>query len=815
MKTKLNKTKHKIRIGRQGFSKRNALLFTFLFAGLGTYIIVKSFAATPATANFWIDGNGGSCTRQSTPASYTDSTACPDFNTAYHAAQPGDLVLVKSNGSVYPTQKLYYDASKTNNSTDVTFQAAANETVTLDYFESGNFQKDENQPGASHVTMKDFYMNGPDEELQWHGGGDITLINMHLHGSYFDGVNFHDTRNPTGCGSDCHTECLDMAIGTNYIVRNSKFTNCEDEGFKTGKNIDSEVLSGFIFENNVFSDCAGYGVQFFDGDNVKVRNNSFDNTCRNAWGRPDYSSFSPHVNFVMTNNLLPDNDECRNDVTYKNNYRWDDSSGCDASDKFGPANVNATTLAPNAGSPLINAGNATSPYFSFTDINGNARDANPDIGAYEYGASGGGVQDTTPPTVSLTTPSSGATVSGNVTISANASDNIEVSSVQFKVDGSDVGIADTTSPYSTVWDASIINNGAHTLTAVARDPAGNITTSGPVSVTVTGGTSILIGSLSSAGTSDQITQQQIEAWPFNASASGNATQISVWVQSVAASNVLLGLYEDNSGTPGALKGTASLSSPTGGQFNTANLTAASGKDLNITIGTVYWVSVLGTDGTVTVRDLNGGGCNARVNSGTNNLTSLPNPFSASATLFPQCPLAAYVSSTSTTPPPPSSAPVNTTAPTTSGTIRVSSVLTSSQGSWNNSPTSYSYQWQRCDSSGANCVNISGGTSSTFTLTCTDYKKTLKVAVKAINSSGNATATSNATAAISKPSTPKKGDFNDDCFIDAADISQFISGWRKPIATYPTLDITGPTNTPDSFIDAWDLQLLVTSYGYKG
>jgi hypothetical protein len=162
-----------------------------------------------------------------------------------------------------------------------------------------------------------------------------------------------------------------------------------------------------------------------------------------------------------------------------------------------------------------------------------------------------------------------------------------------------------------------------------------------------------------------------------------------------------------------------------------------------------------------------------------------------------------------------SAPTNTTIPAISGTTRVSSVLTSSQGSWNNSPTSYSYQWQRCDSSGANCVNISGGTSSTFTLTCTDYKKTLKVAVKATNSSGNATATSNATAAIQKPSSPKPGDFNDDCFIDAADISQFISGWRKPVATYPTLDITGPSNTPDSFIDSWDLQLLVTGYGYKG
>ena len=47
----------------------------------------------------------------------------------------------------------------------------------------------------------------------------------------------------------------------------------------------------------------------------------------------------------------------------------------------------------------------------------------------------GSVADTTPPTVSVTAPAAGATVSGSVTVSAGASDNTGVAGVQFKVDG--------------------------------------------------------------------------------------------------------------------------------------------------------------------------------------------------------------------------------------------------------------------------------------------------------------------------------------------------------------------------------------------
>ena len=94
--------------------------------------------------------------------------------------------------------------------------------------------------------------------------------------------------------------------------------------------------------------------------------------------------------------------------------------------------------------------------------------------------------DTTPPTVSITAPANGATVSGTaVTVAATASDNVGVAGVQFKLDGTtNLGAEDTTSPYSVAWNSTTATNGSHTLTEVARDAAGNMTISVGVSVTV-------------------------------------------------------------------------------------------------------------------------------------------------------------------------------------------------------------------------------------------------------------------------------------------------------------------------------------------
>lgn len=94
-----------------------------------------------------------------------------------------------------------------------------------------------------------------------------------------------------------------------------------------------------------------------------------------------------------------------------------------------------------------------------------------------------GVQDLTPPTVTLTTPANGTTVSGTVTLSANASDNVAVNHVDFLVNNAVVG-TDTTSPYSVSWNSASIADGSATITARAVDNASNTTTSTGATVTV-------------------------------------------------------------------------------------------------------------------------------------------------------------------------------------------------------------------------------------------------------------------------------------------------------------------------------------------
>jgi glucose/arabinose dehydrogenase len=95
-----------------------------------------------------------------------------------------------------------------------------------------------------------------------------------------------------------------------------------------------------------------------------------------------------------------------------------------------------------------------------------------------------GSSDPTPPTVSITAPQASAQVSDIVNVTAGAQDNVGVVGVQFYVDGTAIGQQDGTSPYGVAWDSRTVTNGAHSLTAVASDAAGNTTTSTAVGVNV-------------------------------------------------------------------------------------------------------------------------------------------------------------------------------------------------------------------------------------------------------------------------------------------------------------------------------------------
>lgn len=119
----------------------------------------------------------------------------------------------------------------------------------------------------------------------------------------------------------------------------------------------------------------------------------------------------------------------------------------------------------------------TTEYYVTTGNNWQTR-----IGSFKLADCGGGGPIDNPPTVTITSPSNGTTVSGNVSVTATASDDKGVTQVEFFVDGGSIGV-DMSAPYSTSWNTTTYSDGAHTVSAVATDTIGQ-TGNDAVSVTV-------------------------------------------------------------------------------------------------------------------------------------------------------------------------------------------------------------------------------------------------------------------------------------------------------------------------------------------
>lgn len=124
----------------------------------------------------------------------------------------------------------------------------------------------------------------------------------------------------------------------------------------------------------------------------------------------------------------------------------------------------------------------------------------------------------------------------------------------------------------------------------------------------------------------------------------------------------------------------------------------------------------------------------------------------------------YLSSTPTVVVTAAPVPTMSAEPAIAGTAAVGHTLTATSGSWTSliPLTGYSYQWQRCDTSGTACVTISGATVSTYTLTAADAGATMRVAVAAKNASGSSI------PALSNPSSVVVG-------IPSSQASPTVSG----------------------------------------
>jgi hypothetical protein len=270
---------------------------------------------------------------------------------------------------------------------------------------------------------------------------------------------------------------------------------------------------------------------------------------------------------------------------------------------------------------------------------------------------------------------------------------------------------------------------------------------------------ILLGNEALESNRNSLVGGQAEAFPFQVRAAGIVGPAYVYVDTGnTAATLLVGIYSNGAGRPDGLLSEGSLSAPKSGAWNAVPL-----RPTQLVSGTTYGLAILGTGGRLRYRDRSHGPCTA-ITSSQNSLKDFAVTWSSGFTNA-TCPVSAYVTTavfaleppheiiptseppppSELLPPPPPAAPSNTAPPTITGTTTEGQTLTAGNGSWTESPTSYGYQWQDCNTSGESCMNISGATVSTYKLTATDVRHTLRVAVTATNGGGSAPATSAATA----------------------------------------------------------------------
>jgi hypothetical protein len=138
------------------------------------------------------------------------------------------------------------------------------------------------------------------------------------------------------------------------------------------------------------------------------------------------------------------------------------------------------------------------------------------------------------------------------------------------------------------------------------------------------------------------------------------------------------------------------------------------------------------------------------------------------------------------------APTNTAPPAISGTPTVGQTLTASDGTWSNTPTSFAYQWLRCNGGGNSCVNVANGTQKPYTLVGADRGHTMRVRVTATNADGSDSAQSAQTDPVAAATTSG---------VPKNTVRPLISGTARVGQTLTTDDGSW-TGNPTSFAFQW-------------
>jgi hypothetical protein len=469
--------------------RKNAISLRRLVMLIGSFVAIHAHGATLYVSTSGNDSGSG-----------TSSDPLRTIVQAYSRASAGTTIIVKAGTYTdYNSGWGIHLGKNGSSSSPITLKSEVPGGAVID----GRNASDRNVclyiDGSYNVVDGFEIKNGPKGGITiWANNNQILNCNIHNNGNPASST----TQGLDGIYSEEGTS--GNVYRANYIHDNGRSGYSLDHGlYLCGRN---EVVI-----NNVVRGNTGNGLQiagYTTVANLKVYNNVF--AYNGANGIIFWQSLS---GIEIKNNILYQNGHygigsydahgsgvnIDHNVSYGNGY-GDFSlrdGGSDFNYNLGSviysdpqfANSGYSTLDPHlkSGSPAIQS--AVNLYSTFTtDMTGAQRQSSGawDSGVYKFGStsSGGTSGDTTPPTVSISAPANGATISGTATIKCSASDNVKVASVQFEIDGDDLGVADTVAPYTRALNTKNYANGSHTLKAIAKDRAGNQTASDTVTVNI-------------------------------------------------------------------------------------------------------------------------------------------------------------------------------------------------------------------------------------------------------------------------------------------------------------------------------------------
>ena len=239
---------------------------------------------------------------------------------------------------------------------------------------------------------------------------------------------------------------------------------------------------------------------------------------------------------------------------------------------------------------------------------------------------------------------------------------------------------------------------------------------------------LTFGKTGVGGSSDSYLANRKRVSRYALPVAGSVSKLSIYLAPTGTSGqqVLKGVvYADASGKPGGLLGVSEQltfkSTNTAGWYDLVFSSA-----LNLAAGN-YWIGAI-TGASSNVAGFRYDNVAASRDYNTNSFTTEPtNPFGSVSSDGEQTSLYATYTTQS-----PSPRPVSTAPPTVSGSAQQGQTLTEAHGSWTNSPTSFTYQWLQCDSSGNACTAIATATSQTYVPVAEDVGHTLEVQETAAN-----------------------------------------------------------------------------------